>query len=289
MDHPLPSRRTHSTQQDANVSTSQNGTTHAKPYNTESQDSRPKEDYDEPWEWSKQRMLLQAQLENIDPHCIPPDFLSQQTPTPQLKRTNVDESDEVVSKTPPCCESPNASRHTPSDVVTPSMPEDAESGSEDERYEERYEATQPNQHDSDYEEGYTHLTEDATATEQTVPVSSTANYEEPWDLSAKMHEIDEKLKAAAASEEQLSTVPHESDTRSQEGYEKPWDWKPHQKDDRPQEGYEKPWDWKPHQKDDRPIQEYEEPWHEKQKMLMSKAGVSPAAHAVKPQNRVPTG
>lgn len=134
------------------------------------------------------------------------------------------------------------------------------SGSDDDRYEPTN-----RQDDSDYEEGYTHLRDETKVTQ---PSTSVPNYEEPWDLSTKIHEIDEKLKAAAASDAAASG-PHESDSRSQDGYEKPWDWKPHQKDDRPQEGYEKPWDWKPHQKDDRPTQEYEEPWHNKQKQLIA--------------------
>ena len=75
--------------------------------------------------------------------------------------------------------------------------------------------------------------------------------------------------AAATGEESPSAAPASAgspsapDTRTQEGYEKPWDWKPHKKDDRGQEGYEKPWDWKPHQKDDRPGEEYEQPWDNK--------------------------
>ena len=243
----------------------------------ESQDNRPKEDYDEPWEWSKQSMLLQSHLENMGPQYIPPHFLPtpKQTCTPQLKRTNVAEGKEnvldIAVNSSPVHQSQGTSCQ--STCVTVNSGEDAGSGSEDDRYEERYEATIPHD-DSDYEggEGYTHLTDDTNA--QIVPGSSTANYEEPWDLSAKMHEFDEKLKAAADSVNQTAPVPpHENDQRSQEGYEKPWDWSKQKMDDRPQEGYEKPWDWSQHRKDDRPMQEYEEPWHQKQEQLMAKAGV----------------
>ena len=153
-----------------------------------------------------------------------------------------------------------------------------------------YEKTRRESDEENEHEGYTHLTaseaegestlgdtlSSVTGEESTPASTSTAatgNYEEPWDLTSKQREIEDKLKAVSdrASRELNAKskvpAPHESDTRSQEGYEKPWDWKPHQKDDRSQEGYEKPWDWKPHQKDDRPTEEYEEPWDQKAKGL----------------------
>jgi len=39
-----------------------------------------------------------------------------------------------------------------------------------------------------------------------------------------------------------------ADSRTNHGYDKPWDIQPHRKDGRGQEGYEKPWDLKPHLK-----------------------------------------
>lgn len=77
-------------------------------FNTESQDSRPKEDYDEPWEWSaKQSMMFQSQLENMGPN-IPPHFLPPTTQicTPQLKKSTNEETNEVKA------ESPNKGRYS---------------------------------------------------------------------------------------------------------------------------------------------------------------------------------
>ena len=120
------------------------------------------------------------------------------------------------------------------------------------------------------------------------------NYEEPWDLTSTQKDLEDRIKAHVscteptlivssdtdlASAQPLKEMPKTihtaeivcdaassipcSDTRAQDGYEKPWDWKPHKKDDRGHDGYEKPWDWKPHQKDDRPQEEYEQPWDHK--------------------------
>ncbi len=102
--------------------------------------------------------------------------------------------------------------------------------------------------------------------------SRSGNYAEPWNISTTQKALEEKLRAVSISEqEQLSSSaqaqagsagasprpgPHQADTRPQEGYEKPWDWKPGRNDDRPMEGYEKPWDWRPEQKDDRPSDDY---------------------------------
>ena len=216
------------------------------PAGSESADSRPKEDYDEPWEWSiKQSRILQSQFEAAT-HHLPPHFLAatgQTNPTPQLKRTG-----EAVTDVP-------------------------DSAEVQENGEGVYEATQPpgttREADSD-EEGYTHLRDEFKGRPKPPAAETQGNYEEPWDLTSKTREIEDKLKAAsdrASKTDKSNPAPHESDTRSQEGYEKPWDWKPHQKDDRCQEGYEKPWDWKPHQKDDRPMGEYEEPWDNKAKAL----------------------
>ena len=227
-------------------------------------DVRPKEDYDEPWEWSaKQSLILQSQVETGN---IPPHFLTSQTQqinrTPQLSKRTINTA---------------AARGGGGDGASASPEEEADgkmeaSGGVTEVVEDTYEATRPrtrgdNDPGSD-DEGYTHLREEfverptppdslgrnASSSEHQKQRSKdqpkVGNYEEPWDLSAKTKELENKIKAAsdrasrgdisaksgAVSTGDTGTPPHELDTRAQEGYEKPWDWKPHKKDDRSQEG-----------------------------------------------------
>ena len=221
-------------------------------------DVRPKEDYDEPWEWSAKGFILQSQVETGN---FPPHFLASQTQqmnkTPQLSKRNT-------------------ARGGSGDGASASPEEEADgkmeaSGGVAEVVEETYEPTRArtrgdNDPGSD-DEGYTHLREEFV--ERPTPPDSlgrnsssehqkqqskdqpkVGNYEEPWDLNAKTKELENKIKAASdrASRGEISaksgavstgdpgTPPHELDTRAQEGYEKPWDWKPHKKDDRSQEG-----------------------------------------------------
>ncbi len=224
-------------------------------------DVRPKEDYDEPWEWSaKQSLLLQSQVETGN---IPPHFLTSQTQqtnrTPQLSKRTINTA---------------AARGGNGDGASASPEEEADGKAEAVPVEAAYEATGPrtrgdNDPGSD-DEGYTHLREEfverptppdslgrnasASSSEnqkqQSKDQPKVGNYEEPWDLTAKTRELENKIKAAsdrasrgdssaksgAVSTEDPGTPPHELDTRAQEGYEKPWDWKPHKKDDRSQEG-----------------------------------------------------
>lgn len=252
----------------------------------EATDMRPKEDYDEPWEWSKQSLLLQSQLESAGTNVIPPHFRlatgASQNRTPQLKRTaagpasgskdtegseGTDSGDGGSAGSPMIAEAPAAEP----EVVDADADDTYEATS---GYEQTQRTKAPGEPDSD-DDGYTPLREEFGPSGPKPPdtdTTRTGNYEEPWDLTSKQKELEDKIKAASVCvpREKAKTTgpaPHESDTRSQEGYEKPWDWKPHLKDDRPQEGYEKPWDWKPHQKDDRPPEEYEEPWDQKAKEL----------------------
>ncbi len=225
-------------------------------------DVRPKEDYDEPWEWSaKQSRLLQSQVETGN---IPPHFLASQTQqtnrTPQLSKRTINTA---------------AAKGGGGDGSSASPQEEADGKVEAARgaaavtEDTHYEVTRTrrdNDPGSD-DEGYTHLREEfvdrptppdslgrnssSNAEQQQQQPDSQAkvgNYEEPWDLTAKTKELENKIKAASdrASRGEGSaksevagdtgTPPHELDTRAQEGYEKPWDWKPHKKDDRSQEG-----------------------------------------------------
>ena len=295
----------------------------------EATDKRPKEDYDEPWEWSaKQSLLLQSQLESAGHNVIPPHFISlpsaSQTRIPQLKRTAPGPASSTSSVAKESQEgesvgtdsgdggagsptdepdaggaSAEAAVTAPAAADVSAAPASAEDGQDaavdvDDTYEATsgYEQTQRTKAEDSDEEGYTHLREEFGPSGPKPPDTDTrrtGNYEEPWDLTSKQKELEDKIKAASDQVLRSETkpvkstgpAPHESDTRSQEGYEKPWDWKPHLKDDRPQEGYEKPWDWKPHQKDDRPPEEYEEPWDQKAKelgrdlMLGKGSGTSP--------------
>lgn len=275
------------------------------PPGPEATDMRPKEDYDEPWEWSvKQNVMLQAAHMESASQNLPPHFLTNHTRTPQLKRTVVNAPVTVAKASPEDYEdeeedSVDGERDEEPDVVETIEPPLAQSEDveEESTYETTYECTTRAGGDSD-DEGYTHLREEFGPSGPKMPLEGMGNYEEPWDLTSKQRELEDKIKAASDRASRDQSVPSaknnvkdqepkeesergegastssasglplpQADTRSQEGYEKPWDWKPHMKDDRSQEGYEKPWDWKPHQKDDRPQEEYEEPWDQKAKAL----------------------
>ena len=305
----------------------------------EATDMRPKEDYDEPWEWSaKHSQMLQSQFESVGHNVIPPHFISDtnasETRTPQLKRTapgpasgsKSGEDDGLGSGSG----SGSGGLGSPVDlegVIAEPLGQEAageveapveavvEAEAEADVDEDTYEATDSYmvtrtkgsiEPDSD-DEGYTPLQSEFGPSGPKPPNGGSTeksdnqrvgNYEEPWDLTSKQKELEDKIKAAsdrASREKAKSNVPppHESDTRSQEGYEKPWDWKPHQKDDRPQEGYEKPWDWKPHQKDDRPPEEYEEPWDQRateleRDLLLGKSGSGSPTSSTSPTTTATT-
>ena len=243
-------------------------------YSLETTDLRPREDYDEPWEWSvKQNALLQAQLQQSTNHS----GAQRGSAVPLM----------LIRK---------------SDGVKDRLAPKAQVEEDDEGYTHLREEFGP--------AGPTKPKDTSVVPcpgKPTMPCPAKApviaNYEEPWDLTSTQRELEDKIKAASAhssskeppSSQQKSNSgsparaappgqksdvqtidgyekpwdwkPDKKDDRSQEGYEKPWDWKPHKKDDRVQEGYEKPWDWKPHQKDERPPDEYESPWDEKAKQL----------------------
>ena len=127
------------------------------------------------------------------------------------------------------------------------------------------------------------------------------NYDEPWDLVHTQRDLEERLRAmqrfdcnpalvlesersrsmgekvgkhhqeiasmSGSLVEKLPKFVEKTDSRPQDGYDKPWDLQPHKKDDRGQDGYDKPWDLKPHLKDERPSQEYEVPWDQKAKNI----------------------
>jgi hypothetical protein len=221
-------------------------------------DRRPREDYDEPWEWSaKQSAMLQAHMDTESQAQTAPN----KTPLMTPKRTKTP-ADSVSSENP----KPNGlAKDSPvhNGDVQPTEVEPLPSTS-------------------------SQLVDHGGQQKRDTRVG---NYEEPWDLSSTQRDLEDKIKAASisggmVSETEKATAPpkepgavggacapHVMDKRSLEGYEKPWDWKPHRKDDRGQEGYEKPWDWKPHQKDDRPAEEYEEPWENK---AIEELGLPPA-------------
>ena len=306
---------------------------------TNGQDLRPKEDYDEPWEWSAKQIFNVTQLQD-NPSGPKP---GAQSATPLMTKRTTQPGQPaatiVVEATP------SANGASPKLAQS----EDYENAPEklQQQKQQQKQGGLPVPEDED-DEGYTHLrdfgldrlsgaagpcsaapptattTATTTTTTTSQPTATTTNnstpplatkrdtapppkdvkygnYEEPWDLTSTQKDLEDKLREASdrASRERgegspgssavstppgtvkpqengasidsaplvdtADTFPHESDTRSQEGYEKPWDWKPHKKDERGQEGYEKPWDWKPHQKDDRPTEEYEEPWDQKTK------------------------
>ena len=253
-------------------------------YMAESRDIRPREDYDEPWEW-KQRNLFcpssqfgseaSGQSSSVANEKGTP-LMTKRTTQPAVGAEALDIEAELED------EGGEKSPDGPDYVNAPHGGKSLTNHDEDED-----------------DEGYTHLREEFGSRGPAAPVDSSnkvnksesnkvpeevpvGNYEEPWDLSFTQKDLADKLKAASDRASRAGPgagssvpetgggsppqdMPHETDLRPQEGYEKPWDLKPHKKDDRGQEGYEKPWDWGPHQKDDRPPEEYEEPWDQKAK------------------------
>ena len=238
-------------------------------YPHEVSDLRPREDYDEPWEWSvKQSALLQAQLHQSTNQNASPTSAGQRGSVPLM----------LIRKS------------ATADGTKERLAPKAEVEEDDEGYTHLREEFGL--------EGPPKPKDSSASCSTKAPVIG--NYDEPWDLTSTQRELEDKIKAASghssnkdqpqksssgnptrpAPPGQKSDVqtadgyekpwdwkPDKKDDRTQEGYEKPWDWKPHKKDDRTQEGYEKPWDWKPHQKDDRPPDEYEAPWDQKAKQL----------------------
>ncbi len=261
---------------------SPNGSPSHSPYCMDNPDLRPREDYDTPWGWgsSNQNNMVfnkEDQPSTSNQNCTP-------LMTPKRTNCNVNGEREAVSN-----------GEEGSGVV---QEEGKSSGDKHSKDYEQAQTTEEDKEEEEEEEGYMHLNEEL-ANKAAAEVTTTdnnpsagpdvrpkhqpraGNYEEPWDLSVTQKELEQKFRAVSMSEqEQLASSdqaqagsaaaspgpgPHQTDTRPQEGYEKPWDWKPDRKDDRPLEGYEKPWDWRPEQKDDRPGEEYEQPWDQKVK------------------------
>lgn len=275
-------------------------------------DIRPREEYDEPWEWSQTHSMIFDQI------GLPTEASAQPTRgTPLMtKRTNVPESKppglaEVVAQAEASVSSMSLALREEEESTASALPneeeEEEEEGEEEEpavqevievveEPEMEYEnmkddydkPAKPPELDEEEYERYTHLRDEFPKVRQCPENDKrVGNYEEPWDLCSTQRDLEDRIKAhvsaagtsggtvsvnATTPSSNPETEPEvsnasgpmpDSDTRTQEGYEKPWDWKPHMKDDRGQDGYEKPWDWKPHQKDDRPQEEYEQPWDQK--------------------------
>ncbi len=235
---------------------------HSPDHKSDHMDVRPKEDYDEPWEWSaKQSLLLQTQIETGN---IPPHFLTNQSQqanrTPQLSKRTVT----AASSQGGGGEGAAASPDQEDGGLKPGASKEKMDVVEDTHYEV---TTRPPDDPGEDNEGYTHLREEFGTIGPTPPdslgrnstaastnnstaqqekqqskedASKVGNYEEPWDLQSKQKELEEKMRAASdrASKGGVDTgsPPHNADPRAQEGYEKPWDWKPHKKDDRTLEG-----------------------------------------------------
>ncbi len=237
-------------------------TNHSPDHKSDHMDVRPKEDYDEPWEWSaKQSLIIQSHIETGN---IPPHFLTNQSQqanrTPQLSKRTVAASSQGGG------DGAAASPDQEDRELEPGAPKDKMDVAEDAHYEV---TTRPPDDPGEDNEGYTHLREEFGTIGPTPPDSLTrnsttasatsssaqqekqqskedsskvGNYEEPWDLQSKQRELEEKMKAASDRASKggggvdTGSPPHNADPRAQEGYEKPWDWKPDKKDDRTLEG-----------------------------------------------------
>ena len=114
---------------------------------------------------------------------------------------------------------------------------------------------------------------------------SAGNYDEPWDLTSKFRQLEEKFRAvparpgqAAASQATPVNRPRSQvseDTRVlADGYDWPWDLQPHRRDLRDDVGYDKPWDLKPHEKDVRAsvaaAGDYDAPWDIKPRSVVER-------------------
>ena len=307
--------------------------------NIHAEDMRPREEYDEPWEWSQTHSMIFDHMVNNDTGSGGSGGQNRSTPL-MTKRTTADTN---TTERPPGFgtivaeaeasitsmslqlqeqeeqqqqqqEGEQSGSPDVEEVIDP--PEEAdvlEVVEEPERYDyenmkDDYSIPVPekppeNMTEEEYER-YTQLREEYERTQvRQCPENDkrVGNYEEPWDLSSTQKDLEDRIRAhvsAAGTSGGTVTVTNDDtpstqaipqlelssteitntnaqispsgppvvpdgDSRPQEGYEPPWDWKPHKKDERGQDGYEKPWDWKPHQKDDRPGEEYEQPWDHK--------------------------
>ena len=111
---------------------------------------------------------------------------------------------------------------------------------------------------------------------------SAGNYDEPWDLTSKFRQLEEKFQAVPklgqAAVAPAVPRPHSQsseDTRVlADGYDRPWDLQPHRRDDRDDVGYDKPWDLKPHEKDVRSSVaadgDYDAPWDIKPRSVVER-------------------
>lgn len=115
---------------------------------------------------------------------------------------------------------------------------------------------------------------------------SVGNYDEPWDLTSKFRQLEEKFWAVPKLGQAVGTPaspavvgrPHSQsseDTRVlADGYDQPWDLLPHRRDARDDVGYDKPWDLKPHEKDVRASVaedgDYDAPWDIKPRCVIER-------------------
>ena len=107
---------------------------------------------------------------------------------------------------------------------------------------------------------------------------SAGNYDEPWDLTSRFRQLEEKFRAVPRLSPAVPAAvsrAHSEDTRVlADGYDRPWDLQPHRRDDRDDVGYDKPWDLKPHQKDVRASVaedgEYDAPWDIKPRSVVER-------------------
>jgi len=115
---------------------------------------------------------------------------------------------------------------------------------------------------------------------------SVGNYDEPWDLTSKFRQLEEKFRivpklgqaAGTPASPAVVARPHSQsseDTRVlADGYDQPWDLLPHRRDARDDVGYDKPWDWKTHQKDVRAAVgadgDYDAPWDIKPRSVVER-------------------
>ena len=220
-------------------------------------DLRPKEEYDDPWEWSTTHSIIFKEGEEVLPaHCVKafPDQSfrnkvsdcvaaadKQQQQQPQQQQAPVNNAGKTVT-----------SKHDRHDYVNtniqpPSGREaDGRSCSEEGDI-NKTRAGGEVASSSAAEKGAVGGARPKESTQgATCPTKRLGNYEEPWDLSFTRGKLEECFKAKISTSDDGATAQEEEkpppqaaaggaqaqpapDTRPQEGYEKPWDWKPDRK------------------------------------------------------------
>ena len=259
-----------------------------------SRDRRPREDYDEPWEWSAKQAMFQAQMENVvGSESQQP--AQNKTPLMTPKRTKpqgegASEGEAGPAQVPDVAPKIDGEKHPANGIEQSHAPPPQQNGpkpvstgegaGEEEgcpRSHKELASGEGAQNPHPPPHAGPRSPAPSHPTGQQKRDTRVGNYEEPWDLSSTQKDLEDKIKAASISGgggggagppsggggagiAGPSSDQTNGDRASREQGASGGGPPPHKSDSRPMEGYEKPWDWKPHRKDDRGQEGYEKPW-----------------------------